>query len=446
MLYCGPRKLGSRPTRCTRNFTTDRYISIHRGLSGFSLVSVHSQINLSNFIQHLACDENLSLAERRPRRLNRQLPLRFRDIVPQALPLVPPEIPSNSMSISHSPSTSSTLGQKSSIHSLGLRVRRMFRTPRNIFGLCRQYFSEELPSHDPEEHITLQHLSDEATPVAVASLQPHETANTFLPYPNENSFLLGDWYWNRGIQKSLQSFRELLTIVGRREFHPEDVRHTKWDQINSQLASNDFDERSNIEEGAEWTDEDAGWRKTPITISVPFHSRAKAPGPQDYVVGDLYHRSLVSVIREKLANPHDIQHFHYEPFEVLWRPTDNSPDIRVHSELYTSPAFIDVHREVQALPGEPGCTLPRVVVAMMFWSDSTHLTSFGTAKLWPTYLFFGNESKYHRCKPTCHLCNHVAYFQSVSHLVVVPFFPWSRFAASRRFQRFCKPAHWRQGT
>jgi hypothetical protein len=49
----------------------------------------------------------------------------------------------------------------------------------------------------------------------------------------------------------------------------------------------------------------------------------------------------------------------------------------------------------------------------MFWSDATHLTAFGNAKLWPCYMFFGNESKYRRCKPSCNLCSHVAYFQTV---------------------------------
>jgi hypothetical protein len=33
-----------------------------------------------------------------------------------------------------------------------------------------------------------------------------------------------------------------------------------------------------------------------------------------------------------------------------------------------------------------------VIVALMFWSDVTHLTSFGDAKIWPFYMFFGNES------------------------------------------------------
>lgn len=148
---------------------------------------------------------------------------------------------------------------------------------------------------------------------------------------------------------------------------------------------------------------------------MPFHQRLENPGPKDYYVGEFYHRSLTSVIREKLASPEDTQHFHYEPFELFWQPDDAA--IRVHGELYTSPAFLNAHREVQDLPGEPGCILPRVVVAMMFSSDATHLTNFGNAKLWPCYLYFGNESKYRRCKPTCNLCNHVAYFQSVSPIV-----------------------------
>jgi len=157
----------------------------------------------------------------------------------------------------------------------------------------------------------------------------------------------------------------------------------------------------------------------------PISQGSKALGPKDFLVGDLYHRSFVSVIREKLANSHDDRGFHYDPFKLFWQPPGTEDDIRVHGEMYTSPAFLEAHRELQESPGEPGCNFPRVVVAMMFWSDVTHLTSFGNAKLWPTYLCFGNESKYRRCKPNCHLCNHVAYFQAVSCLLFLPFIPFS---------------------
>ena len=238
----------------------------------------------------------------------------------------------------------------------------------------------------------------------------------FGPFPNESALLLGDWYWNYGFQKSQDNFKKLLAIVGSNNFRPEDVRGTKWRHVDKALAKNPFDEYEDDDGDAEWMDEDAGWKRTPIRISVPFHHRMRNPGPKDYVVGDLYHRPLVSVFIEKIRKQHENQHFHYHGFEIFWKRTEHSPDIGVHGELYTSPAFLEAQREVLESPGEPGCNLPRVVVAMMFWSDSTHLTSFGNAKLWPSYLFFGNNSKYQRCKPSSHLCEHVAYFQTVSPL------------------------------
>jgi hypothetical protein len=127
----------------------------------------------------------------------------------------------------------------------------------------------------------------------------------------------------------------------------------------------------------------------------------------------LYHRSLVAVLREKLANVQDSKLFHCEPYELHWTPPHLDVEVAIYGDLYTSPAFHEAHREVQNLPAEPGCDLPRVVAGPMFWSDATQLTSFGNAKLWPTYMYFGNESKYRRCKPSCHLSNHVANFETV---------------------------------
>jgi len=127
----------------------------------------------------------------------------------------------------------------------------------------------------------------------------------------------------------------------------------------------------------------------------------------------LYHRSLVAVLWEKLANVRDSKLFHYEPYELCWTPPHLDVEVAIYGDLYTSPAFHEAHMEVQNLPAEPGCDLPQVVAGLMFWSDAMQLTLFGNAKLWPTYMYFGNKSKYQRCKPSCHLSNHVAYFEMV---------------------------------
>lgn len=87
--------------------------------------------------------------------------------------------------------------------------------------------------------------------------------------------------------------------------------------------------------------------------------------------------------------------------------------MQVYGELYTSEAFVKAHCDLQDSPHEPGCNLPRVVIGLIFASDSTQLTSFSNAKLWPVYLVIGNESKDRRLKPSCHAFKHVAYLETV---------------------------------
>ncbi|KII83440.1 hypothetical protein PLICRDRAFT_58395 [Plicaturopsis crispa FD-325 SS-3] len=47
----------------------------------------------------------------------------------------------------------------------------------------------------------------------------------------------------------------------------------------------------------------------------------------------------------------------------------------------------------------------------MFWSDATHVAQFGQSKLWPVYGYFGNQSKYTRCKPSSRAAHHVAFVE-----------------------------------
>lgn len=367
----------------------------------------------SGDIPTLAQDnEHSSLAERRPRRTNRMLPKRYRDILPQPAPSLPPSnsVPFAPVSSQASRPLESEIAQPAAERSSPrCHTHKELRTPKNIFGLVRKYFTEKLADHDPDGLITL----DDLTSTHIATDQPRDRPS-FAPYPNESSFLLGQWYWSGGVQKSQQSFKELLDIIGHPDFDPSDVRHAQWNKINGMLASNEAEQV----EQQEWEDVDAGWRKKCIKISVPFHRRTESPGSREYAGAELYYRSLVDVIKEKVNDSHNVAQFHFEPYELLWKPTNRHKEVNVHGELYTSKVFLDAHHKLQKSPGEPNCDLPRVVVGLMLSSDSTHLTSFGNSKLWPCYLFIGNESKYRRCKPSYNLCSHVAYFQNVSRLII----------------------------
>lgn len=310
---------------------------------------------------------------------------------------------------SHS-STPATDNAANASTSLRLRILQYFRSSRNMFGLCRKYYRLKRPSHDPEDHLTLQDLCEANTNTTPLPSHCLSSDHPFYPYPNQSSFSLGDWYWNQGLQKTQESFRKLIEIVGCPKYKPDDVRSTNWAKINTILAHNAED--GGDQSDHEWLGEDTGWKRTAIHISVPFHSRMAVPGPQNYLAGELYHRSIISVIWERLTN--DDKHFHYEPYELLWKRNEDAEEVRIHGELYTSSAFLSEHKKLLNSPAEPGCDAPRAIVVLMFWSDGTQLTSFGNAKLWPCYMYFGNDSKYRRAKPSCQLGNHIAYFQTVS--------------------------------
>ena len=282
----------------------------------------------------------------------------------------------------------------------------------NAFSIFHRYHATAIPSHDPDAQVDLTILSNL---VQIPNTIEHHSPLAFDPYPNESAFLLGEWYWTEGAQKSQKSFKNLIDILGNPSFSIPDIQSTNWTQVNRELAVNDWDQ-------PEWVDEDAGWQKSSVTIQVPFYHNAGNPGVQDFTVPNFYHQSLCSVIREKLKKNLDFLHFHLEPYELIWHPPHLKEDVCLQSELYTSPIFNVTHQELQAATGEPGCNLPRVVLALMFWSDGTHLTHFGKAKLWPVYMFFGNESKYRRCKPSEDLCEHIAYFEDVCYyLFYTPF-------------------------
>ncbi|KAG2342260.1 hypothetical protein BDR05DRAFT_1000901 [Suillus weaverae] len=207
----------------------------------------------------------MSLAQHRPRWQNRQLPMRFRDVLPQPPPTVP------------------------------LETDLLHR-------LVWQYFSSEVPSHDPEEYVSITDLSFiPGSPEAIEgshALAASTSDSQYHPYPNHLSFELGDWYWNQGLQKSQGDYEKLLQILGGSSFNATDVGSTHWKKINSQLGSNEY----NKGDGEEWEDEDVGWKRTAVTIQVPFSCTTKMPGPRLHEVAQLYHRSLVAVLQEKLAN------------------------------------------------------------------------------------------------------------------------------------------------
>lgn len=130
---------------------------------------------------------------------------------------------------------------------------RVFRTKQNKFGLFHIYNRQTPPSHDPVDPSSVTY----AIPCLEGMIPRPHVDNSFHPYSNENSFLLGDWYWNHGGQKSRKSFQQLLEIIRSLDFHPEDVQDTKWLTIDCEMG--------NV--GQERPEDSSGWNQS----LFPFH-------------------------------------------------------------------------------------------------------------------------------------------------------------------------------
>ena len=276
----------------------------------------------------------------------------------------------------------------------------------NIFRLVCCYSTKlAKDTYDSDECLSLTDLSD-IPAVDLAKLGFH-------PFPNQSSFHLADWHWNGGVQKSLGSFQNLVALITHPDFSTNNIKSTNWSCVHSELGTSDDE--------VGWLDEDVGWTHSSVTVMVPYQSHRGVPSiagaaPRNYTINGFYHQKLVSIMRDKILGLGHNHKFWFFPYKMLWKHNQNEEPIKIQGELFSSPESIKADREVQSMPGEPGCSLSRVIMALMFWLDATQITSFGSAKIWPLYMYFGNDSKYLWCKPSSHLCEHIAYFQSVSQI------------------------------
>ncbi|THU84721.1 hypothetical protein K435DRAFT_687006 [Dendrothele bispora CBS 962.96] len=169
-------------------------------------------------------------------------------------------------------------------------------------------------------------------------------------------------------------------------------------------------QRAAKEQPLPWNAAD-GWNQSSVKLDLPRAKKSwKNPEsiPKMTVEG-VWYRNIVDVIKAAFQSE-QAREFHMKPFKMMWKPCPDQPELRIYGETFWAERMIRMDRE---LPHVPDCHLERVTVAMQLWSDSTHLTSFGTQKMWPIYLYLGNLSKYTRGKPSSFSANHIAYIPSL---------------------------------
>lgn len=294
----------------------------------------------------------------------------------------------------------------------------------NTFRVSRLYYGK--PDRIPDEFISPADVVVDNVASMSSSHRRRGILEAIWPYPNLSTWRLGSWFWSSGDTKSRSGFKDLVdNVLLAEDFNIDDIRGVNWDNLNDLLAKSAPD-----------APEGENWRESAVDIEVPTGIKKKASdrghnlssrASRVFTVHGLWTRSIPQVIKSVFSGDTSTESFHFNPFKQFWQNTQGKLE-RVRDELFNSDAWLRAHEEIEALPRVEGDMLPRCIAALMFWSDATHLAQFGQAKLWPIYLFFGNQSKWIRCKPSAHACHHVGYLPTVSsgfsflHFIPINFF------------------------
>ena len=155
------------------------------------------------------------------------------------------------------------------------------------------------------------------------------------------------------------------------------------------------------------------WKKSSIYIKLPCKNVLQEEGITHMLeVPGFYHQSLVEVVTTAFKDVAKTSHF--TSFSLYWQPTPESPPEQVYSEIFNLDSFFGEDKKIRGLLPEPGPQYEHAVAALMVSSDSTHLGQFGSAALWPIYLFFWQSVKVWPCK-TISICHASYCLYSISH-------------------------------
>ena len=228
-------------------------------------------------------------------------------------------------------------------------------------------------------------------------------------YTNKTAGLVVNWQ-NTG--SSVKSNNEINHLVHEVILHPEfqlnnlktfNAAQENW---KADMANLDSEAESRLLQSFQHAD---------IWISIPSGSKDIAPCLVP--IPGLYFHKLTSLIKDVFESPLSSK-FHFTPDKMFRTRPDGKGNERIFSEMYDSDIFWEEHKKVQhAATDDPACKWEKVVATLMFWSNATHLATFGTAKLWSIYMHFGNLSKYARCQPTSGTTKYVAYIPSLPDLL-----------------------------
>ncbi|KIJ53889.1 hypothetical protein M422DRAFT_242156 [Sphaerobolus stellatus SS14] len=361
-----------------------------------------------------------------------QVPLPICDLLPSVDSTALDEIEDNNINGVDMGPVPSSPQATSSTEQLTCQFKTLQTLP-NKFGVYRKY--EYLPTHRADIVVVDEEISLGIDQIH-APVTPNDVGPSYFPFPNESSYKLSEYYYRPGTGgRSAMDFNELCRVVGDPSFIPSDVYRFSAHKRDNILESFTYDE----DDAGNEILPVGGWqRNIQVPIQIPEGKENwTSDNGQTYYVPGLHHKSITEIVRIWFETKENL---HYTPFELWWKQGPDTSPIRIYADISSSDALKAAHKEINTDPAfdVPGCSLERVVGAVMISSDATHLAQFGSASLWPIYAYPGNLDSTFRMSPHTNSDEHWAYIPSLPAEVRDFVYQLSGQACSKELFTHCK--------
>ncbi|KAI0629503.1 hypothetical protein C8Q77DRAFT_1065419 [Trametes polyzona] len=325
-----------------------------------------------------------------------------------------------------------------------LAPEEVYDTDPDVFGVYHRY--KHAPTRQPAPPSTLGAMFEELEP-GKHDIEPQnypnirwinrsiahtvaDNASPYGPFKSKATYLLCEWFYNSSNTKSLADLDALVDILRTSGFDLSDL--VDFNARREMQRLDDYVNPCGVFSGED------GWREGEIELPLPqagttFPSEADAPR---YTVDGIHYCKLLEVIISEMQDRRFAEQRHWLPYHSFWVPPTGSPSpdspssqddraripeppdpIRIISEMFDSNAM---NEEDECLRNKPRNasdhpSIEYAILPLLLWSDTTLLAQFGSAKLWPIYLYIGNISKYVRGMPTQFVAQHITYVPELPH-------------------------------
>ncbi|KAI0739731.1 hypothetical protein C8Q80DRAFT_1274766 [Daedaleopsis nitida] len=325
-----------------------------------------------------------------------------------------------------------------------------WETPPDDFGGYRRY-TEHLPQHDPllslPEEVLLaapglgEGITDDArgdqqiqskykstvwmtlslavkveeeaeepiTPSTTCSSKPQHG-----PFLNVSQFRLTDHYYSCSDTHSQDNFDDMIHVITSNGFDPNDLQGFNTCKAEQLLDS--YWPVDGVFSGGD------GWVKGAVNVPLPKtfskHKNGAASMDKYHWIG--HHlfwdpsRAGANLPVPESAPTSSGMHSSTGP-QFSFNSTPPPDPICVFTDCYNLDAHLAEEAELRKKERIQGdvSTVEYVILPLLFWSDATALSNFGTASLWPIYVYFGNLLKYICGRPTEFAVQHSTYIPAL---------------------------------